>query len=120
MKTQQTFRMTVLFLVVLIGSSCVSPRHSSVGAPSGITAHDAVRVARQALAERRLFLPKGAYANVEESYADHDPPHPRPIFGVTFFINRSSGRASLYSLSIDRESGQVRNIIDLKRDIVIE
>jgi hypothetical protein len=69
-KTKQTFRMTVLLLVVLMGSSCVLPRHSSVGAPSGISEYDAVRLARQALAQRRLFLPKGAYANVEESYAD--------------------------------------------------
>ena len=112
-----------IIVATLALSSCGTPAPSSpprVVATSrlGITEPQAVRMAKRELQKRGLPLPAGARVSVEEDYQTAGTRPPRAAWTIRFHLGRPV-YPCIYSLSIARDSGELLNLIDVSRDLVL-
>jgi hypothetical protein len=79
-----------------------------------VTTQDAIQIAKRELQRRKLPLPEDHVARVEPSVAFREFASDRPIFLLTFRRPGSGISSLLYDVHIDRQSGIVQDVIDLR------
>lgn len=105
--------------VGLVGSAVEARLGSSINAEksikdSRVTSGDAIRIATRELQRRELPLPDDHVVRVEQSVAFREFASDQPIFLVTFRRRSPGISALLYDVHIDRQSGMVQDVIDLR------
>ncbi len=115
----RTIGRVALLLIAALILGCASPASVSRAQRGEITKQEAISIAHAELAKRKLQKPAGARVEVEDSVATVEFGPSRPTYLVSFRVGRPSPRSALYSMSVDRASGQVDGFIDIRDSIPV-
>jgi hypothetical protein len=102
-------------ILCLIGVLCVSSSKNAEGGE--LKREEAVKIAKQEVARRRLSLPKNYIANISDSLAFIEFQPTREIYIVSFTFAYHGKARVAYEVNIDKRSGKVDDLTDLRTAI---
>lgn len=111
---KRALKKTVLILAGLVMILCARKTLADRYRGGDVKREDAVKIAKEEVTRRRLSLPKNYVANVTDSLAFIEFRPTREIYIVSFAFADHGKQRIVYEINIDKRSGKVDDLTDLR------